>query len=293
MNLVLYTKNDELKEFFKKALPPSLQKEYFNQEAALKDFLKKLTIPTQVILDKDTFTFSLKSFLQQNKFHHVICVSHVLNFHESLELIHLGSIVITWHELTYLDWWWNRSMISFQKRKLEELNHHAVIFIPHTQVLKIRHFFESSIWRLFYQAKPRILTLDGSDHSGKYLDLCLIFFKTMQRHNTQEALAIAVKNFSAISPMGFRELLKIYKQYEPFFQNLKLFIYFDANHSNFDRAFDNCSTHLNSKIFRLDCKKIERMNQKLLATEQTEELYQHISQFLLIEEAALSWKSLV
>ena len=293
MNLVLYTKNEQLLSYFKKALPPSLNKEIFTEEGLLKDFLKKLTLPTQVILDKDTFSHSLKYFLQQNKLHHVICVSNLLSFNESLDLIHLGSILISWHELTHKDWWWNRSMIAFHKKKMNELSEQAIFFVPHTPILKIRHFFESSIWRLFFQTKPRLLTLDATDHSSKNIDLLSIFLETMQRSSRQEPMAIALKNFSTISPIHLNDLLRNYKNYENNFLQLKLFIYFDSLHSNFDRAFDHCSAHLLSKIFRLDCKKIERMSQQLLATAQTEDLYEHIKQLLIIEEVGLSWKSLL
>jgi hypothetical protein len=35
------------------------------------------------------------------------------------------------------------------------------------------------------------------------------------------------------------------------------------------------------------------MSQQLLATAQTEDLYEHIKQLLIIEEVGLSWKSLL
>ena len=291
MNLVLYTKNPTLQQFFKKALPPMLSQELFTEEQQLKEFLRKLTIPTQVILDKETYKLSLKAFLQQHKFHHIVCVSQSMVFEEILELLHYGSVLIHWLDLTSKDWWWNRSLMSFHKKKLTECPNQAVIMIPHTPVLKVRHFLESAIWRLFYEQKPKTLTLDISEPQHKSNELMTIFFNTLKKNNCSEPVAVFLKNFSLTSPRALKQFLLNYSHYEQSLDQLRLFIYFDNQHSNFERAFDHCSSELSSPLFRLDCRKVDRISQKLLTTAQTDDLYHHMAQSLIMESVELSWKS--
>jgi hypothetical protein len=292
MNLVLYTKNEHLNDYFKKSLPPSLSKIFFNQEGPLRSYLKKLTVPTQVILDRDTYQEDLKNLFQKAQVHHVICVTTHVTFEHAIDFIRKGSILIAWSDLKYSDWWWNRSMIEFSKKRIHELKAQSIIFIPYTPVAKIRHFLESSVWRLFFEQKPHLLILDGNDSFEKNNQLLDVFMSTMKRNNSDIPLAISLKNFHEISPLHFRQLLSIYKNHESSFSFLRFFIYFDSSYSNFDRAFDNCINYVSSSLFRVDYKKLERMSDQLFETSQTEALYHHFNHHLVIESIELAWNSL-
>ena len=87
-----YTKNKELKSFYQELLPPSLSKEIFEDEISFGQFLKNLTIPTQVILDRDSFHGSITQFVSKNKFHHVICTTSQKDASFVMELIRVESI---------------------------------------------------------------------------------------------------------------------------------------------------------------------------------------------------------
>ncbi len=291
MNLVLFTKNKELKSFYQELLPPSLSKEIFEDETAFGQFLKNLTIPTQVILDKDSFNGNLIQFISKNKFHHVICTTSQQDATSAMDLIRVGSILIHPKDLISLDWWWNRSMVSFTKKKIVDISGRSVVFIPSTLSSKIKQFLEASLWKIFFNKKPHLLTLDGADSQAKNTDLLEIFLKTMKKKSSEEMMAVAIKNFTKLSPRSFRQLLAIYRDYENSFETIKLFIYFDSSYENFDRAFDNCSTYLSSQIYRLDLKKLERALQAYSDYQDQEVFYEKLSDQTLIEFVNLAWKS--
>jgi hypothetical protein len=117
MNLVLFTKNPALKDYLRHVLPASLSQVLFEKEAELSSFLADLKIPTQVILDKDTYKKEVRTLIRKFDQHHFICLTIDMNFDAVLHFIRFGAVLITWEQLNLIDWWWNRAQIKFQHKK--------------------------------------------------------------------------------------------------------------------------------------------------------------------------------
>lgn len=110
-------------------LPPSLTTMMFDNESALSEFIASLKIPTQLLIDQDTFHASLEAFMLKNNFHHTIWVKENYHLKQCQEALALGSLLVEPTELDSLQWWWNRTTILSSKIKSEVLPQQGIIAV--------------------------------------------------------------------------------------------------------------------------------------------------------------------
>ena len=101
----------------------------FEQENALVDFLNNLKIPTQIILDLETFKGDLQTFLMKNDFHHTICFQKNYSYQQCMDTLRHGALLVNHQQLHSLQWWWNRTTIVSSKLKVDTLPQTGVIAV--------------------------------------------------------------------------------------------------------------------------------------------------------------------
>jgi len=127
IHLVCYSQSATERERFKDVFPPALSTMIFEKENLLVEFLNHLKIPTQIILDLETFQGDLQTFLRKNDFHHTICFQTQSSYQQSMETLKYGALLVDSDQLHSLQWWWNRTTIESSKVKGESLPQRGLI----------------------------------------------------------------------------------------------------------------------------------------------------------------------
>lgn len=286
MHLVFFTKNEQLKEHFQKNFAPILKKEFFSDETTLKTFLKNLKVPTQVIVDKKTFSGSLQAFTNQLRFHHIILFNDSYTFEECLSMVKQGLLLINAQELMNSQWWWNRTLMQVTRKKISQLPEKAVVLVPPTSVVNLYQMIAENIGVLFFNNKqPRLLALSAQQPMADTLERLERF--SIQREFQESVLVVYCAHTHLLAPYQRRYFLEKATKILP---NAIFFLETDGTQNITEQTLD-LMTELNFPgVYQLNHRKAEKKVYQQPSIFREEDFLQQLSELLDLEYMRYTWQ---
>ena len=261
MRIVLYTQTAEHKEYFHQVIPKQLNTETFENWDKFTSYLDTLKVPCQILLDKDCTQANLCEFLDQYSFHHIICLSKTPSFTDSITYIKHGSLLATWEDLWNMNWWWNRSLIHFERVSAKEMNHKSVILSPYSFSTKVNHILHGALWKTLFDIQPLMVRFDGRNTFSR-IHLELENFRDIVfRHGEKVPFPIIAQfdYLSEISPYGFKEFMKNFSEFFSKAQDVKLFLLSDDSQYAFDKILVPCFENQQYELYKMNLHNVEKM----------------------------------
>jgi hypothetical protein len=217
----------------------------FEKESDLTQFLNTLKIPTQIILDQETFHGDLPTFLLKNDFHHTICVQENANYELSLQNLRYGALLIHPSQLNSLQWWWNRTTIMSSKIKGDILPENGVFAVlsPADQRLE-------KSWSQIFTEYCAHISKECLTFSARNLHLFQSNAIVQLRENWPTLSTIVVQDLDRPFPRDLRKLLaQLY--HESISHNLQIVLDVQSSQVLFESLLDWSTVDSQKGLYRL------------------------------------------
>lgn len=286
MHLVFFTKNEQLKEHFQNNFAPILKKEFFSDEALLKAFLKNLKVPTQVIVDKKTFSGSLQAFTNQLRFHHIIIFNDSYTFEESLSMVKQGLLIINAQQLMAPQWWWNRTLMQVTRRKIAQLPEQAVVLVPPTSVVNLYQMISENIGVLFFKNKePKLIAISAQQSMADNIERLERF---AVEHQHQESLRVVYcAHTHLLAPYQRRYFMEKATELLP---KAVFFLETDGTQNITEQTLDLMTELHFPGVYQLNHRKAEKKVYQQPSILREQDCLQQLSELLDLEYMRYTWQ---
>lgn len=285
MHLVFFTKKDSVRQSFQKIFAPILKKEFHNDEHKLKTFLKNLKVPTQVIIDQQSFSGSLPHFVSQVRFHHIIIYNDNYHFEDCLKMVRQGLLLMNLEQLMCPDWWWNRTLMQTTRKKTSQLTQPSLVLIPPTSVVNLYHLIYENIDSLFFEGKnARMLYLSSQDSLA---DNSASLQRFAQDIGPREQPVVYCSGAGLWPPHQRRQFLQQAAQSLP---QSCVFIETDGTQTLTEQALDQMVALQYPGIYRLNHRKVEKKIYQQPGLLQQHNWQTHAHDLLELEYIRYTWQ---
>lgn len=261
MRIVLYTKSNDKKDLVNQVISEQLNKEAFDDWGNFEKYINTLKVPCQILLDKDSVDDNLYNFVDQYSFHHIICLTSKPCFNDAIGLIKHGSLLATWNDLWNMNWWWNRSLINFERVASDRLNEKSIILSPYSFSTKVNHILHGALWKTLFDIQPLMIKFDGRNSFSR-IHLELENFKDIVFRNGDKVPFPIIAQFdflSELSPYGFKEFMKNFTEFFHEAENVKLFLLSDDSQYAFDKILIPCFENEEYELYKMNLYNIEKL----------------------------------
>lgn len=261
MKIVLYTQSEQSQQLFSQIMPAQLPCHIYTCDKEFTKFLESLKVPCQILLDLEFFSLNIEDFLDKNSFHHIICLKDKVEYELSLQLIKKGSLLTTWSELWSMHWWWNRSLINFEKTTSENIAKKSILLLPHCPQKSYKQFIEQNFWRTLFAHRPLIGKFDGRHSYSRIYSELESFYEMISSQNKPESFQVVAQfdYLSHISPYGFKDFIKRFCEFFKNIDNVKLFLLSDENQYAFDKILIPCFEQEDYHLYKMNLESLEQV----------------------------------
>lgn len=285
MHLVFFTKQDSVRNNFQKIFAPILKKEFHQDEQKLKSFLKNLKVPTQVIIDQQSFSQSLQQFVQQVRFHHIIIFSQNYTFDECLSMVRQGLLLMNFEQLMAPDWWWNRTLMQTTRKKIPQLAQPSLVLLPPTSVVNLYHLIYENLDQIFFtDENVQTLYLSAQDSVEDNIS-CLQRFKLESSPELQPV--VYCSGAAQWAPYERREFLSKVNDILP---QASIFMETDGTQTLTEQALDHMVALKFPGVYRVNHRKIEKKIYQQPSLLQQDDWQKQVQELLELEYIRYTWQ---
>jgi hypothetical protein len=244
IHLVCYSQSETQRKWMEFIFPPGLSKMIFDKEKDFIDFISHLKIPTQIILDLETFTYDLQTFLMKNTFHHTICFQAQYTYHKCIEALRYGALLVNHAQLSSLQWWWSRTTILSSKMKIDQFPSKGIFAALSPLDLKTEKSWSQILEDYCAEKSKTCASIEAKPYSA---DLRL--FESLLK-DTPHLSMIIMENIDKIFPNKLRAMLSFLHEWS---NEHNLQIIFNAQSSQvlFESLLDWSTIDHQKGIYRL------------------------------------------
>jgi hypothetical protein len=259
MKIVLYTQSENSKSIFNQIIPGQLPSYIYTCHLELKNFLETLKVPSQILLDLESFPINIHDFLTQYNFHHIICIKENVNYELSIALIKRGSLLTTWKDLWSMHWWWNRTLIHFEKTSSDSIAEKSILLLPRSSEQFYRNFIEQNFWKTLFTYRPLIGMFDGRHSYSRIYSELENFHELISSQKKGKSFEVVAQfnHLSHISPYGFKNFLEKFCDFFQQYSNVKLFLLPDENQYAFDKILIPCFETKKYELYKMNIESLE------------------------------------